>query len=122
MAKRNRSVALRLRRKAHVRKTLTGSSERPRLCVYRSNVHIYAQIINDETGETLASASTRAPEIFAGLEGQKKKDVAKKVGSLLAQRAVAAGVTLVAFDRNGFKYHGRVAALAEGAREGGLQF
>lgn len=122
MAKTNRAVALRLRRKAHVRKSLSGSSERPRLCVYRSNVHIYAQIINDDTGQTLAAVSTRTPEISAGLEGLKKKDVAKKVGALLAQQATAAGVTKVAFDRNGFKYHGRVAALAEGAREGGLQF
>ena len=122
MAKTDRTVRLRLRRKAHVRQHVNGSAVRPRLNVYRSNAHIYAQIINDDTGQTLVSASTRSPEIVAAAEGLKKCEVAKKVGQLVAQRATAAGVTAVAFDRNGFKYHGRVAALAEGAREGGLAF
>jgi large subunit ribosomal protein L18 len=112
----------RFRRKAHVRKSVQGTTERPRLTVFRSNAHIYAQIIDDESGRTLAAASTLTPEVKAQIAELDKKGAAKVVGATLASRAVAAGVKAVAFDRNGYKYHGRVAALADGAREGGLSF
>jgi len=108
----------RIRRKKHIRKTLRGSPERPRLCVFRSGNHIYAQIIDDEAGHTLASASSLGLEGVAG----GNKDGAAAVGKLIGERAVAANVTTVVFDRNGYKYHGRVAALADAAREAGLQF
>ncbi len=110
----------RVGRKGSVRKGLSGTPTRPRLTVYRSNVHIYAQIIDDEQGKTLVSASSCLAEI-KGSEGA-KKDIAKKVGAVLGQRALDAGVSQVVFDRNGFQYHGRVAALAAGARESGLSF
>ena len=111
----------RIRRKKKVRKTLSGSAARPRLTVYRSNKHIYAQIIDDDTGRTLASSSTLTAASRADIEkDDSKKAVAKKIGLSLAKQAQAVGVTQVAFDRNGFKYHGRLASLADGAREGGL--
>jgi large subunit ribosomal protein L18 len=111
----------RLRRKKKVRKTLSGSALRPRLCVYRSNKHIYAQIIDDDTGRTLASSSSLTVACRAEIEkDETKKTTAKKIGLHLAQQAQAAGVSKVSFDRNGFKYHGRLASLADGAREGGL--
>ncbi|HVL81112.1 MAG TPA: 50S ribosomal protein L18 [Actinomycetota bacterium] len=115
----DRRVA-RLRRHRRVRKRVVGSVERPRLVVFRSARHIYAQVIDDVAGRTLASAST----LDSDLRGQKgpKSDSAKRVGALLAQRAKAAGITKVMFDRGGYAYHGRVASLAEGAREGGLDF
>jgi large subunit ribosomal protein L18 len=106
----------RVRRHRRVRKGVAGSPLRPRLAVFRSARHIYAQIIDDTTGRTLASAST------LGAGKAKKSDAAKQVGALVAERAKAAGVTKVAFDRGGYKYQGRVAALADGAREGGLEF
>lgn len=106
----------RLRRHRRVRKTVAGSSERPRLLVFRSARHIYAQVIDDTTGRTLAAASTLQAE------KAKKSEAAKQVGALIAERAKAAGVIRVAFDRGGYKYHGRVAALADAAREGGLEF
>ena len=112
----------RLRRRQHARKKLRGSAERPRLTVFRSHTHIYAQVIDDEAGRTLASAST----IDRDLRGQVKfggnKDAAAAVGKTLAERAMAAGVKAVRFDRGNFKYHGRVAALADAARAAGLQF
>ena len=110
----------RLRRHRRVRKRVVGSSVRPRLAVFRSARHIYAQIVDDTTGRTLASAST----LDAGLRSESgvKKDRAKQVGSLVAQRAKAAGVERVAFDRGGYAFQGRIASLAEGAREGGLEF
>ena len=108
----------RLRRKHGLRKNLIGTAERPRLTVYRSLKHIYAQIIDDVTGKTLAAAST----IQDQPSGTGNKEGATAVGKSLASRAKEAGVTLVALDRNGFKYHGRVKALADAAREGGLQF
>jgi large subunit ribosomal protein L18 len=111
----------RSRRKMHVRKHLSGNALRPRLTVFRSNKHIYAQVIDDDTGKTLAAASTLTATVKASLDG-KKLDSAKAVGAAVAHAAKAAGVTAVAFDRNGFRYHGRVAALAEGAREAGLDF
>jgi len=110
----------RLRRHRRVRKRVDGVGDRPRLAVFRSARHIYAQIVDDTTGRTLASAST----LDAGLRGASgvKKERAKQVGSLIAERAKAAGISRVAFDRGGFAYQGRVASLADGAREGGLEF
>ncbi|MFT5430857.1 MAG: large subunit ribosomal protein L18 [Myxococcota bacterium] len=110
------------RRKKHVRKTVSGTAERPRLTVFRSNSHIYAQVVDDVTGATLAAASTLTAEVKAKLGELDKKGAAKLVGAALAGKAIAAGLESVVFDRNGYKYHGRVAALAEGAREGGLRF
>jgi large subunit ribosomal protein L18 len=111
---------LRLRRKAHIRKRVEGSQERPRLSVYRSLNHIYAQVIDDTSGKTLAAASTLSPELKDG-KG-KKKELAKEVGKLVAKKCQEAKIAAVVFDRNGFMYHGRIAAVAEGAREGGLKF
>ena len=111
---------LRLRRKAHIRKKVEGSQERPRLSVYRSLSHIYAQVIDDVSGKTLAAASTLSPELKDG-KG-KKRDLAKEVGKLVAKKCQEKQIAAVVFDRNGFMYHGRIAAVAEGAREGGLKF
>jgi large subunit ribosomal protein L18 len=105
------------RRHRRVRKKVSGSSERPRLAVYRSNKHIYAQLIDDVAGRTLVASSTTT----SGEDGA-PKEKAKSVGIDLATKAKAAGVTRVTFDRGGFKYHGRIQAVAEGAREGGLEF
>jgi large subunit ribosomal protein L18 len=112
----------RKRRHIRVRRKLAGTSERPRLNVFRSLKHIYAQVIDDVDGRTLASASTVDSELIAGLSGKTKKEQAVAVGKAVAERAVAAGVTQVVFDRGGYLYHGRIQALAEGAREGGLKF
>jgi large subunit ribosomal protein L18 len=112
--------SVRAKKHYRVRHYIFGTAHRPRLAVFRSNKHIYAQLIDDASAITLASASTLdAP--FKGLSGS-TKDTAKKVGQLLAERAIAKGFKLVVFDRGGLIYHGRVAALAEGAREGGLEF
>ena len=109
----------RLRRKVSIRKKLHGTAERPRLSVFRSTGHIYAQLIDDGSGVTLAAASTQG----VAVEGHKgNKTAAKAVGTEIAAKASAAGVKSVVFDRNGFKYHGRVKALADAAREGGLTF
>lgn len=113
---------LRIRRHRRVRKKVHGTPQRPRLCVFRSNMHIYAQIIDDTVGRTLAAASTVEPELRASLTGKTKTERAKTVGAVIAERAQAAGIERVVFDRGGFKYHGRVQALADAAREGGLQF
>lgn len=111
------------RRKLRVRKKIFGTAERPRLSVYRSLKHIYAQIIDDERGHTLVSASTLDREIRALVAGVRpKKAQAEIVGRILAERALTLGIQKVAFDRNGYKYHGRVKALAEAARQAGLQF
>lgn len=115
-------VAARLRRKARVRTRVSGMPARPRLSVFRSASHIYAQLIDDLASRTLVSASTLSPELKGQLAGKKKVEQAKLVGALLAERARAAGIGTVVFDRDGFLYHGRVAALAEGAREKGLEF
>jgi large subunit ribosomal protein L18 len=105
------------RRRARIRRKIFGRAERPRLSVYRSNVHIYAQLIDDLEGRTLAAANSRE------LEGaENRTDAARKVGELLAKKAGDAGIEIAVFDRGGNKYHGRVAALAEGARSGGLKF
>jgi large subunit ribosomal protein L18 len=111
---------LRERRKAHIRKKVDGSQERPRLSVYRSLNHIYAQVIDDTSGETLAAASTLSPELKEG-KG-KKRELAKEVGKLVARKCQEKQIAAVVFDRNGFMYHGRIAAVAEGAREAGLKF
>ncbi len=107
-------------RKVSIRKRVTGSASRPRLSVYRSLNNIYAQVIDDASGKTLVAASTLSPEM-KDAKG-KKAEVAKQVGALLAKKCIEAKVEKVVFDRNGFNYHGRVAAVAEGAREGGLKF
>ena len=112
----------RLRRHKRVRKNLSGTAECPRLCVYRSLNHIYAQIIDDVKGVTLFACSTVEKAIAAQAKGLSKKEQAKLVGTELAKKAVAGGVECVVFDRGGYLYAGRVQALAEGAREAGLQF
>jgi large subunit ribosomal protein L18 len=106
----------RQKRRKRVRRKVAGTAQRPRLSVYRSNVHIYAQLIDDDAGNTLAAADSR--EIG---EAENRKEVARKVGELIASRASEDGIEIVVFDRGGNKYHGRVAALAEGARSGGLK-
>ena len=105
-----------------VRTRVTGTPDRPRLCVYRSLGHIYAQLIDDRTGRTLVSASSLDKEMRKQLKGGGNVAAAKVVGKAIAERARAAGVELVVFDRGGYKYHGRVQALAESAREAGLKF
>ena len=115
----HQATAARVRRHLRVRKKVTGSPSRPRLVVNRSTRHMFAQIVDDTAGRTLAAASTLDPTIRTA-EGDKKAK-ARQVGELLAQRAAQAGITAVVFDRGGLRYHGRVAALADGAREGGLQ-
>ena len=111
---------LRLRRHRRVRKKVRGTADRPRLAVFRSNNHITAQVIDDISGRTLAAASTTETALKAGATGN--AEAAKKIGGLIADRAKAAGVTTVVFDRGGFMYHGRIAAVADAAREGGLEF
>ncbi|MFM7124350.1 MAG: 50S ribosomal protein L18 [Actinomycetes bacterium] len=111
----------RLRRHRRVRKKITGTAERPRLAVYRSNKHITVQLINDLDGHTVVSASTVEPD-QRKLGSGSNVDAAKRIGTLVAQRAKAAGVTKVVYDRGGFLYHGRVAAAADAAREAGLEF
>ena len=112
------------RRRVHdrVRMKVEGTSERPRLCVYRSVGHIYTQVIDDSNGKTLASASSVDKETKKGLKGGGNIAAAKVIGKAIADRAKAAGVSKVVFDRGGYKYHGRVKALADAAREAGLQF
>lgn len=121
MAKLNTRLA-RKRRHARIRAKLVGTPTRPRLCVFRSLNHIYAQVIDDTIGHTLAAASSLEPEIKNKADGKKKTEVAEMVGSLVAQRALSKGIKQVAFDRGGYKYHGRVKALAEAARKAGLDF
>ena len=111
-----KKVERRIKIKYRVRKNVNGTAERPRLSVFRSNKQIYVQVINDVTGNTLVSASS------LGLEAMPKIEQAQKVGAMLAEKAKAAGITSVVFDRNGYLYHGRVKALADAAREGGLNF
>ena len=110
----------RQRRHRRVRKKVAGTVTRPRLAVFRSNSHISAQLIDDEAGHTLAAASTVEPALRAGATGN--IEAAKKVGALIAERAKAAGIDKVVFDRGGYLYHGRVAALAQAARDAGLEF
>jgi large subunit ribosomal protein L18 len=110
-------------RRAHrVRKKISGTPERPRLSVFRSSQHIYAQVIDDESGKTLAAASTLAKDVRDGLAEANKTDAAKKVGQAIAKACLAKGLKKVVFDRGGYMYHGRVSALADAAREAGLEF
>ena len=113
---------VRLARHHRQRRYINGTSERPRLNVYRSTSHIYAQIIDDITGNTLVAASTLESDVKSQIEGKNKTDAAKIVGKVVGQRALESGVTKVVFDRGGYLYTGRVAALAAGAREAGLDF
>jgi large subunit ribosomal protein L18 len=114
--------AARHRRHLRVRQKIQTVKGRPRLSVFRSLKHIYAQIIDDAEGHTLAAASTLDPEVRGRIAGMKKSEQAKVVGEVLAQRAKARGIEKVIFDRGGYKYHGRVRSLADGARGGGLEF
>ena len=112
----------RLKRHARVRKKVAGTAEGPRLSVYRSLNHIYAQIIDDDAKTTLVAASTMEKAIAKAVEGKSKKEAAKIVGTKVAEKAMAKGITQVVFDRGGYLYTGRVASLADGAREAGLKF
>lgn len=109
-------------RHARVRKKISGTAERPRLCVYRSTNHIYAQVINDVEGHTLCSASTLGKDVAAQIANATKTDAAKIVGAAVAKKALELGIKQVVFDRGGYLYTGRVQALADGAREAGLEF
>jgi large subunit ribosomal protein L18 len=121
MANKN-SAAARIKRHARVRAKLQGTPQRPRLSVFRSLSEIYAQVIDDQAGQTLVSASTIDQALRTKLKGLKKSEQAKLVGKAVAERAKGKGIRAVVFDRGGFKYSGRVKALADGAREGGLEF
>ena len=110
------------RRKLRIRRRITGTEDRPRLSVYRSGRHIYAQVVLDSEGRTLAAASTLSRDLKGTLEEDDKSDAARKVGALIAKMCLAKNIEKVVFDRNGYLYHGRVKALAEAAREAGLQF
>jgi large subunit ribosomal protein L18 len=114
--------SLRVRRHARVRRRIEGSGGRPRLSVFRSLHHIYVQLIDDASGNTLAAASTREKDIAKGLDSRKSVGAAEKVGAAIAERAKAKGITTVVFDRGGYKYHGRIKALADAARSAGLEF
>lgn len=120
--KKNPREVARLKRKRRIGKNITGTPERPRLSVFRSDKHIYAQIIDDVQGATLVSTSTLTSEFKAAEVEKGKVAAATKIGQLVAEKALTKGIKQVVFDRNGFIYHGRVKALADGAREGGLDF
>jgi large subunit ribosomal protein L18 len=119
MVSRKDSNQTRLKRHKRVRAKISGTAARPRLCVYRSNAHISAQIIDDVAGVTLVSASTQEKD-FEGIGSNKA--AAREIGKIIAERAAAKGITEIVFDRGGYLYHGRVSELADGAREGGLKF
>jgi large subunit ribosomal protein L18 len=121
MANKSRSIA-RIRRHTRVRKSVTGTEKRPRLNVFRSVTEIYAQVIDDQAGHTLVAASSVDNELRKKMEGLNKTEQAKLVGQTVAERAKSKGITAVVFDRGGFRYMGRIKALADGARESGLQF
>jgi large subunit ribosomal protein L18 len=114
-------IEARLKRKNRIRRKLSGTAERPRLTVYKSLKHVYAQLVDDASGRTLAYASSLSKELKGQDEGDKKED-AKRVGRLIAEKAKAANIDAVVFDRNGFPYQGRIAAVADAAREAGLKF
>ena len=118
----NNTRLARCRRHSRVRLKVKGTTARPRLCVFRSLNHIYAQVIDDSRGHTLVSASTLDPEIRAETDGKAKTGKSELIGSLIAKRALDNGIKQVAFDRGGYKYHGRVKTLAEAARQAGLKF
>lgn len=121
MAKVSSTVA-RLQRHQRIRRNIHGTAARPRLNVFRSLQHIYAQVIDDDMGNTLVAASTVDPDLREQLDGLNKSQQATRVGQLVAQRALAKDIKQVVFDRGGYPYHGRIKALADGAREGGLEF
>jgi large subunit ribosomal protein L18 len=112
----------RVRRHRRLRKRVSGTTQKPRLCIFRSNLHIYAQVIDDEAGHTIVSASTKDKDARSTITDGQKTEQSKMVGQILAERALQAGITQVVFDRGGYKYHGRIKALADGAREAGLKF
>ncbi len=119
----NKNRNSRIRAKIKIRKIISGTQERPRLTVYRSLNNVFAQLIDDTTGKTLASASSLSKEVLDDIKNAKGKVAKSKiVGSLVAKKASEKNITNVVFDRNGYRYHGRIQALAEGAREGGLKF
>lgn len=120
MAKTAKKVLRRAKIRRRIRSKIEGSSEKPRLSIFRSNKQIYAQIIDDDKGVTLVSCSSRIKDVSS--QALSKTEVSEKVGKMLAERAKEQGIEHVVFDRGGYKYHGRVKALAEGAREGGLKF
>jgi len=122
MGSTNIRQAARLKRKKRIRKKISGTPQRPRLSVFRSSRHIYAQIVDDTSGHTLASASTLDKEAQGGPKFENKVEAAKFVGKLVGERAIGKGIKDVIFDRNGFLYHGRIKSLSEGAREAGLIF
>lgn len=122
MANTSEKYISRIKRKKRIRKKMTGTEERPRLSVFRSAGHIYAQLINDIEGNTIVSASTLDKEFTETGKKGGNRDAATTIGKIVAKRALDKGVTKVVFDRNGFLYHGRVKALSDGAREAGLQF
>lgn len=122
MANKSTRYISRLKRKKRIRKNMTGTLDRPRLSVFRSSTHIYAQIINDIDGNTIAAASTLDAEFKATGSKGGNRESAVVIGKLVAKRAIDKGITKVIFDRNGFLYHGRIKALSDGAREAGLQF
>ncbi|HOV87352.1 MAG TPA: 50S ribosomal protein L18 [Syntrophobacteraceae bacterium] len=122
VTKANPREIARQRRKKRIRKKIAGTAERPRLSVFRSDKHIYAQVIDDTRGQTLVAASTLSPEYREASSSKGKVEAAKKVGELVAVKALEKGISSVVFDRNGFIYHGRVRALADAARQAGLNF
>ena len=122
MGKTNPSAEARDKRQKRVRRKVRGTAERPRLCIFRSSRHMYAQVIDDDSGRTLVTASTLSPNVKDRVKDVDKKEAAKLVGRAVAEAAKAKGIDKVVYDRNGFLYHGRVAALAESAREAGLEF
>lgn len=122
MAKKKSRSSARVQRHQRIRRYISGNSERPRLSVFRSLTEIYAQIIDDESAHTLVSASTIDRDLRSKMDGLSKTEQAKRVGAVVAERAKEKGIQTVVFDRGGYRYIGRVKALADGAREGGLQF
>jgi len=122
MIKKASRQKVRAKRHKNLRYKFSGTSDKPRLCVYRSNKHIYAQIVDDTISHTLVSASTMEKEVAAKLEKTSNVDAAKLVGEIVGKRAVEKGISKVVFDRGGYIYHGKIATLADAAREAGLQF
>ncbi len=122
MFRKENKNALRKKRHMRIRNQVSGSPDRPRLNVFRSLKHIYVQVIDDHSGHTLVSASSIEPEITNEVDNTNNKEAAKLVGEMLARKALDKGIKQVVFDRGGYRYHGRVKALADGARDGGLEF
>ena len=122
MKRTNPTELARRRRKKRFQKKIRGTTERPRLCVYRSNKHIYAQIVDDQETKTLAAVSTLSKELASLADKRATKEAAQKVGELIAKKAQERNIQKVVFDRNGFLYHGRIQAVADAAREAGLEF